>query len=261
MRVCPPVWGLQFGREMPHPGVAVSLGPGILADTFVWAATERGVLMPDLHGACVSAAGVQRVAKIRGGAGAPAEVVCPLRSQGRLWGLCRAPNPTPAPTCAAAGFGEANTLAAGLRKLAQLCTTGGGGRPFGWEQPAAALESCRMRLPTTLTLMHLLRGLSTRALGVLPAPAAGALGWKACADHTAALCALPQHVRMQWEALWSRCFADAPLLASCKLDSPALASAIAAGRRWIEIAARPSILGFEAGNFSSPGSLQAAHPL
>lgn len=68
---------------------------------------------------------------------------------------------------------------------------------------------CGLKMNNTLTLLHVLRGLSERAVGVLP-PGINKMPpeerWRAVAEHTAKLCSLPPNVRLQWDALICWCF-------------------------------------------------------
>lgn len=139
-----------------------------------------------------------------------------------------------------AGTRESNALLASLQALARkVCCVGGtGSSKHGRKEPAVgSRERSGLRVATTLTLMHILRGLSTRATGVLPEPSpeAGAPWWRQVAAHTAALCKLPADLRLQWDGLCCWCFGgaeaggrDTPALLSWKLEpSPFFADILA----------------------------------
>ena len=76
---------------------------------------------------------------------------------------------------------------------------------------------CGYEMATLLTALHFLRGLSERALGVLPlneedeksfqsGNIRSDIDWRCVAEHTAKLCKLPEDHRRQWDALMCWCF-------------------------------------------------------
>ncbi|KAL4517437.1 hypothetical protein Ndes2437B_g06668 [Nannochloris sp. 'desiccata'] len=107
----------------------------------------------------------------------------------------------------------------GLQSMVQICTRvnlGDSGR-------------CGADAGTTLTVLHLLRGLSERVEGVLPSHEAEKCDWEAVASHTASICNFPKDLRKQWDALVRWCFGElgssvftgkknAPMLLSWKVD-------------------------------------------
>ena len=114
-------------------------------------------------------------------------------------------------------------LRKGLQALSKVCT----GQIKGAEHES--LGTCGLQLGTTLTLLHLLRGLSERVEGVLPpqAPDNGAPSdvgeasyWQLVAQHTAHVCQLPADYLTQWEALMCWCFGgtESPSLVTWKLQ-------------------------------------------
>ena len=99
-----------------------------------------------------------------------------------------------------------------LRSMVDICT----------HPPRKDVGRCGADLGTTLTVLHLLRGLSERVEGVLPSLDADQCGWEAVAAHTAAVCSISKESRKQWDALVCWCFGGlerkAPMLAKWKVE-------------------------------------------